>query len=207
MSDVRIVQAIKETKAKLVILDPIQAYLGAEVDMHRANEIRPILKRLGAVAEDNNCAIVLIGHMNKAYGAKSTYRGLGSIDFQAAARSVLIVGRIKDNPTIRVIAHDKSSLAPEGMSIAFELTREDGFKWIGHYDISPEELLTGTIQESKLDKAETLLQGILAAGRVLQCDVITKANTLSISKRVLDQAKKNIGVKSLKSGNKWYWQL
>ncbi len=54
--------------------------------MHRANEIRPILKRLGAVAEDNNCAIVLIGHMNKAYGAKSTYRGLGSIDFQAAAK-------------------------------------------------------------------------------------------------------------------------
>ena len=106
MSDERIEQAIKETGAKLVILDPIQAYLGANVDMHRANEIRPVMKRLGDIAEKYSCAIILIGHMNKASGSKSTYRGLGSIDFQATARSVLIVGRIKDDPTCRVIAHD-----------------------------------------------------------------------------------------------------
>ena len=112
MTDERLVRAIKETGAKMVVLDPIQAYLGADVDMHRANEIRPVLKQLGNIAEEYGCAIVLIGHMNKASGSKSTYRGLGSIDFQATARSVLVVGRIKDDTTLRVIAHDKSSLAP-----------------------------------------------------------------------------------------------
>ena len=65
------------------------------MDMHRANEIRPMMKKISGLAEKYHCAIVLIGHMNKNSGSKSSYRGLGSIDFQAAARSVLIVGRVK----------------------------------------------------------------------------------------------------------------
>lgn len=76
MIDERLVWAIKETGAKMVVLDPIQAYLGADVDMHRANEIRLVLKQLGNIAEEYGCAIILIGHMNKARGSKSTYRGL-----------------------------------------------------------------------------------------------------------------------------------
>ena len=45
MADVRLEEAIVQTKAKMVVLDPIQGFLGAEVDMHRANEIRPLMKR------------------------------------------------------------------------------------------------------------------------------------------------------------------
>ena len=117
MTDDRLEQAIIETGARLIILDPIQAYIGATVDMHRANEIRPVLKHLGIIAEKHNCAIILIGHMNKASGSKSTYRGLGSIDIQATARSVLLVARLRDKPNIRIMAHDKSSLAPAGDAI------------------------------------------------------------------------------------------
>ena len=76
---------------------PDTGFLGAAVDMHRANEIRPLMKRVAVLAEKYHCAIILIGHMNKNSNGKSSYRGLGSIDFQAAARSVLIVGRIKMN--------------------------------------------------------------------------------------------------------------
>ena len=71
MTDERLEQAIVETNAKLIILDPIQAYIGATVDMHRANEIRPVLKKLGMIAEKYQCAVILIGHMNKASGSKS----------------------------------------------------------------------------------------------------------------------------------------
>lgn len=124
MTDDRLEQAIIETKARLIILDPIQAYIGATVDMHRANEIRPVLKHLGIIAEKHNCAIILIGHMNKASGSKSTYRGLGSIDIQATARSVLLVARLRDKPNIRIMAHDKSSLAPAGDAIGFEMTED-----------------------------------------------------------------------------------
>lgn len=96
MTDERLEQAIVETNAKLIILDPIQAYIGATVDMHRANEIRPVLKKLGMIAEKYQCAVILIGHMNKASGSKSTYRGLGSIDIQATARSVLLSPLIEE---------------------------------------------------------------------------------------------------------------
>ena len=92
--------AIIETKASMLVLDPLQAYLGEGGEMNRAEGIRPMLKKLTAVADRTKCAVVIIGHMNKAAGSKGLYRGLGSIDIAATARSVLLVGRIKNNPTI-----------------------------------------------------------------------------------------------------------
>ena len=152
MADVRLEEAIVQTKARMVVLDPIQGFLGSEVDMHRANEIRPLMKRIAVLAEKYHCAIILIGHMNKNSNGKSSYRGLGSIDFQAAARSVLIVGRIKDEPEVRVVCHTKSSLAPEGKAIAFRLDKNNGFEWIGEYDISADELLNGEGKDRKPGK-------------------------------------------------------
>ena len=70
MLDIRLEEAIVQTKARLVVLDPIQGFLGAEVDMHRANEIRPLMKRVAVLAEKYHCAIILIGHMNKNSNGK-----------------------------------------------------------------------------------------------------------------------------------------
>jgi predicted ATP-dependent serine protease len=70
-SDSRIEQAIAATNAKLLILDPLHAYLGLDVDMHRANEIRPIFKALAGVAERADCAVLIIGHMNKMGATKA----------------------------------------------------------------------------------------------------------------------------------------
>ena len=83
MVDERLEEAIVRTGARLLILDPIQAYLGGGMDMNRANEARDMTKKLGALAEKTKCAIILIGHMNKASGNKAAYRGVGSIDFFA----------------------------------------------------------------------------------------------------------------------------
>ena len=207
MTDERIEKALIDTKAKLVILDPIQAYLGAEVDMHRANEIRPVMKRLGDLAEKYQCAIVLIGHMNKASGSKSTYRGLGSIDFQATARSVLIVGRVKDDQTLRVIAHDKSSLAPEGQSIAFRLDRNNGFLWEGSCDISVDELLGGDTKGSKIREAKSFLTEYLANGQKSSSEIEDAAKEKGIKKKTLWNAKQELNIDAVKIGNKWFWML
>ena len=207
MGDERLREALMESGARLIILDPIQAYLGADVDMHRANEIRPVMKKLSELADEYNCAIILIGHMNKSQGSKSTYRGLGSIDFQAAARSVLIVGRIKDKPQVRVIAHDKSSLAPEGVSVAFELDKEEGFKWIGEYDISSADLLSGKDKNNKLELAKKLLMDELENGDVPQKIILEKALAIGISKRTLNQAKKELDVESVRENNHWVWRI
>ena len=207
MADVRLEEAIVQTKAKMVVLDPIQGFLGSEVDMHRANEIRPLMKRIAVLAEKYHCAIILIGHMNKNSNGKSSYRGLGSIDFQAAARSVLIVGRIKDEPEVRVVCHTKSSLAPEGKAIAFRLDKNNGFEWIGEYDISADELLNGEGKGQKTRKAKEFLLEILDDGGMAQKKIEEEAEKLGIKKKTLRNAKMELGIDSVKRGNQWYWML
>ena len=207
MMDVRLEEAIIQTKARLVVLDPIQGFLGADVDMHRANEIRPLMKRVAILAEKYHCAIILIGHMNKNSNGKSSYRGLGSIDFQAAARSVLIVGRIKDEPEIRVVCHVKSSLAPEGKSIAFRLDKDKGFEWIGEYDISADDLLSGDNRGQKIHAAKEFLKEILVSGSMAQTKVAEEAESRGIKKKTLWNAKKELEIDSVKIGSQWFWML
>ena len=207
MMDARLEEAIIKTKARLVVLDPIQGFLGAAVDMHRANEIRPLMKRVAVLAEKYHCAIILIGHMNKNSNGKSSYRGLGSIDFKAAARSVLIVGRIKDEPEIRVVCHVKSSLAPEGKSIAFRLDKDTGFEWIGEYDISADDLLSGDNRGQKIHEAKEFLKEILVSGSVAQTKVAEEAESRGIKKKTLWNAKKELEIDSVKIGNQWFWML
>ena len=207
MMDARLKEAIIRTKARLVVLDPIQGFLGAAVDMHRANEIRPLMKRIAVLAEKYHCAIILIGHMNKNSNGKSSYRGLGSIDFQAAARSVLIVGRIKDEPEIRVVCHVKSSLAPEGKSVAFRLDKDTGFEWIGEYDISADDLLSGDNRGQKIHEAKEFLKEILVSGSVAQTKVAEEAESRGIKKKTLWNAKKELEIECVKIGNQWFWML
>ena len=71
MLDHRIGEAIEKTHAQLMILDPMQAYLGEKVDMNRANEVRNVMKGLTKVASQTGCAIVLVGHLNKSQTANS----------------------------------------------------------------------------------------------------------------------------------------
>lgn len=213
MTDDRLEQAIIETKARLIILDPIQAYIGATVDMHRANEIRPVLKHLGIIAEKHNCAIILIGHMNKASGSKSTYRGLGSIDIQATARSVLLVARLRDKPNIRIMAHDKSSLAPTGDAIGFEMTEDNGMVCIGPYDITIDELLSGNEGrgKKKLDIAENFIKEYFGTNKVIPSnEIMMEAAKRSIKRNTLLSAKKKLGITSDKEKAKdetiyWTW--
>lgn len=208
--DERIEKAIVQTGARLMILDPIQGYLGDRVDMNRANEIRTVLKNVAAVAERTGCAIVLVGHLNKASGSSSAYRGLGSIDFRAAARSVLLVGRLKKEPHVRVIVHDKSSLAAEGQSLAFSIGTEDGFHWLdGYNDISSEVLLAGIAAETKTAAAEELIRDMLSGGEKVLCqNIFSAAKEQGISVRTVNEAKKNInGLTTVKTGKGWTWQL
>lgn len=207
MMDARLEEAIIQTKARLVVLDPIQGFLGADVDMHRANEIRPLMKRMAVLAEKHHCAIVLIGHMNKNSNGKSSYRGLGSIDFQAAARSVLIVGRVKDDPEIRVVCHVKSSLAPEGKSIAFRLDKKTGFKWIGEYDISADDLLSGDNRGRKGREAKEFLIEILSDGAMEQAKIAEEAEHRGIKSKTMWNAKKELKIESVKIGSQWFWML
>jgi len=196
LSDERIEKAIIENNARLVIIDPIQAYLGADVDMNRANEVRPIFMRLGQVAQRTGCAILLIGHLNKAAGMQSLQRGLGSIDIAAAVRSVMFIGKLKHDPTMRILTHEKSSLAPPGVSLAFSLGDEGGFRWVGEYDITADEMLSGIEpqRETKTQQAKDLICALLAGGKqVFSEDIDNAALERGIPGRTVRDAKRELG--------------
>ena len=208
MLDERIEQAILKEKAKLMILDPIQAYLGAKMDMNRANEARDMTKHLGQVAERTGCAIVLIGHMNKNAGGKVAYRGMGSIDFFAVARSVLLVGRVKGQENRRAMIQIKNNLAERGHAKSFVLT--DGvFTWKGDYDITEDELAGGFAPKtSKQEEAKDLLVSLSCTAKEAAVSQIQeKARDRGISWRTMEMVKKELQIKSKKVNNAWYWIL
>ena len=211
LSDERIEKAITQNGARLIILDPIQAYMGEKTDMNRANEVRPIFRRLGEIAQETGCAIILIGHLNKAAGSQSTYRGLGSIDITAVVRSLLFIGKVKNDPTTRVLIQEKSSLAPPGKSLAFSLGDGNGFQWIGEYDMTADELLAGVEHtETKAEQAEKLILDLLADGKqMLSADIDKAAAQRGISARTVRTAKQSLGNKlvSERSGTQWLLSL
>ena len=204
MQDEMIEHTIRETNAKLFVLDPLQAYLGGKVDFHRANEVRPVMNHLAHIAEKYDCAIVLIGHLNKSSGNKAAYRGLGSIDFYGTARSVLVVGTPQNNPDIRVLAHSKSNLAEKCPSLEFQL---NPFKFLGRSKITADELLNSSPTGTKSSLAEKLILEMLADGIAKpQKEFMRKATERDISKRTLDNARQKLEIKSNKHGKSWYWE-
>ena len=208
MIDERLEEAIIKTKAKLLILDPIQAYLGGNMDMNRANEARDMTKKLAALAEKYQCAIVLVGHMNKAAGNKAAYRGMGSIDFFAVARSVLLVGRIEGEENIRAVVQIKNNLAGFGHPKAFQLS-EDGFLWLGDYEITADEVLGGIAPKAnKLEQAKRLLRKLAETNNAIQSnEIFNLAEEQNISRRTLENAKKELGIRAKRIKNSWYWEL
>ena len=189
LSDDRIEKAVRQNHVRLVIIDQVQAFIGADVDMNRANEVRPVFRKLGMIAEKTGCAIVLIGHLNKSSGTQSTYRGLGSIDIMAAVRSLIFIGKVRKDPTTRVLIHEKSSLAPPGETMAFKLGDEEGFRWVGAYEISADELLDGKegkATETKLERGTKLIKELLADKKEISIrELDEKAKEQGISGRTM----------------------
>ena len=201
--------AVLKSHAKILVLDPIQSFIGESTDMNRANSVRPKMNRLKEIAEKTGCAVILIGHLNKNAGGKASYRGLGSIDFSAAARSILAIGRPADNPGIRVMAHQKSNLGPIGQSLAFSLD-EGIVNWIGQYEITADELYSSSATDKEMTKkmsAVLLLSEMLASGDRSFNDILDEATKDGISKRTLRQAKAEMNVTSVKRAVGWYWSL
>lgn len=208
MLDERIEEALIKTGARVLILDPIQAYLGSGTDMNRANEVRNMTKRLAALAEKYKCAIILIGHMNKGAGNKAAYRGMGSIDFYAVARSVLLVGRVEGEPNIRAMVQIKNNLAEFGHAKAFRLS-EEGFRWLGDYEITADEVLGGYAPKiNKLEQAKDLLRELSKElEKVESNSIYDMAKEQNISKRTLENAKREMGIRAKRENGSWYWPL
>ena len=208
LEDRRIEETILQTKAGLFILDPIQSFISQDGDMQNAVKMRATLGKLARVAARTSCAILLIGHMNKTRTGKSLYRGLGSIDIAAIARSVLMVIRDPEDNELRYMVSIKSSLAPEGEPIGFRFDRRKGFVWVGKCSglSDPDELGRQYLSGKKVD-ARDELRSLLSKGPVPSTEVFGQMAAMDVSERTLYKIKKELQVKSFKIRNIWFWEL
>ena len=212
---VKLEASILEIGAQLVIIDPIVAFLGAGLDMHKANEVRSVMARLVEIAGRTGAAVVIVRHLNKSGGGgKAIYRGQGSIDFLAAVRSTLLVGCDPNSPTSRAMVQIKNNLGVFGEAQGYEI-RHDGFFWTGASHLTAEKMLSAPDQEGGeigvTGEAERFLRDRLAAGEVWARDVLNEAADLGLSRTTLFRAQKAIGVRVERRGvgkaHKVYWFL
>ncbi len=210
LDDERIRMAIAEFKPALVVIDPIQAYIGSDSDLQIAAKARKLMRRVGLWASTYDCAIVLIGHMNKKEGGKDLYRSLGSIDIVAAARSVLLVERESLDPYIRVVHQIKNSLAPIGEHLYFEICPETGFRW-GKSDNSPSpDRKTEIIikqPKSKHEQAAEIIRREMFSGDVEAKAIQAVLSKNGIGEKTVQEVKTAMGVRSYMKMRKWYWSL
>jgi len=201
---------IQYTKPILVIIDPIVAYLDGKLDMHRANQVRQVMAQLAVLAEKYDAAILAIRHMAKTSISKAILGGIGSIDFTAAARSVIFAGYNEDTQE-RALIHVKCNLAPLGESIGYQLV-DGSLLWTGKSELTYQDCCTES--GSAVEDAKAWLEQTLFSGAKEADFVYAEADKRGISRATLRRAKKalnvvtsNRGEPGKKGAGKWYWSL
>lgn len=212
-SDERLLEAIRQTNAKLIILDPLSAYIGESTSINSANEVRRQFRPLIDIAKEQGCAIVIVHHMNKAIGQKALNRGVGSVDIVGAARSVLLVARTdKDRPDERILAQVKSNLAPTGNAILF-MVDEGGIEWREETARTADEVLGNVFAaagrpDEQMQRAKETLSAILTDGIPKpQSEVMEKLKAVGVGESTAKKAKALLGIQSVKQGMRWFWTL
>ena len=212
LDDERMRQAIIDFRPRLVVIDPFQAYLGNGTDIKITGRARKLMHRLSLWASTYDCAVVLIGHLNKNESGKELYRSLGSIDVVAAARSVLQVERDEEDEYIRVVKQIKNSLAPSGGEIKFEICPQTGFKWLG-VSVAPVQAQRNRKTEkapefeTKMEKAAYLIKEMLLKSDMKSVDIYKNLEAEGISRRTAEDTRKNMGIRCYRKMKQWYWSI
>ncbi|MCC6131408.1 MAG: AAA family ATPase [Acidobacteria bacterium] len=218
--------AVEKTKAALVIIDPLMAYLGPDVNSHRDQDIRRTLSPLSKMAEETGAALLVVRHLNKSAGGQAIYRGGGSIGIAGAARVVLLVAKDPEDEERRILAVVKNNLAKFPDSLAFRLQS------VGHvarveWDSEPvsytaDELLAVSAQDpdsqEERDEKRTAkkaaaewLTDLLMDGPVPSEEIPDIAKKAGLSWATVRRAKETLGVVSQRIGPgrnaPWEWRL
>lgn len=212
----RLETAILDYSPALVIVDPLFAFTGGKVGIHRANECRAISAPLAAIAQRTGCALVAVRHLGKSRGGGHALNaGIGSIDFTAAARSVLLVGKDPDEPMKRAIVQIKNNLAPHGEAVGYTLEAGQFF-WTGASDLTAGRILSGAEDEEErgsMAEAVDFLRVALSDGGRDAKAIEAEAKQAGVNPATLRRAKARLGVRSHKVGmpntrlQKWVWEL
>src|SRR5215203_5905023 len=206
-------RAIKRVGAKLVIVDPIMAFLGENINSNSDKDVRSALKPLKQLAERTGAAVVIVRHLNKTPGGNVLYRGGGSIGIIGAARSGLIVGPHPHEEELRVLASQKHNLSMPPESLSYQITSAPNnpdaavIAYKGVTEMNARDILKPQVAEERpaLEEAKDFLLEALETGKKPADDLKKDADAAGISVSTLKRAKKVLGVEAKKEGAVWYW--
>ncbi len=219
MADISILQeAVQQTQAKLLIIDPVQAYLPDRMDMNKMEQITALMKTLQRFAMENQLSILLVRHLAKGTKERSAYKGMGSMAFYTSARSVLVcaerteLAEQRDGLFTRrfAVAHPKNNVGQKGPAIEFEL-QKDSFVWRGTADLTADDLLTSLpadgVSPSAIQEAKTFLISTLRSGPLPIGEIRKHARKVGVPELALTVAKTELQVASTDEGSGWIWTL
>jgi hypothetical protein len=196
-----LVRAIVGASARLVIIDPLMAFLSGGTNSHRDQDVRRALARVHDIAERTGAVVWVVRHLNKTAGGPAVYRGGGSIGIIGAARSGLLVARDPDRDDARVLASTKSNLCAPPSSLGWHLEdTESGVAhvvWDGPSEHGADALLSlpaSGDERTAREEAKDFLRDFLAAGPVGAKEVQAAARELGISDATLRRARLDLGV-------------
>lgn len=202
--------ALKDYDPGLVVVDPVAAFLGS-ANAHKNSQVRSVLGPLAEMAALFDTAFLLVRHLRKAVARSVIHMGNGSIGFAGAVRSEVLVGRDPEEPEDRVLVPIKNNLAEKRAPLGFRIT-DDGIVFTGvRSGLSPEDVLEVDVQDHpERDRAILWLQEVLGEGPRPAREVQEAAERADISRRTLNRAKRDLGVRSVKAQEEdgpWRWEL
>jgi len=216
--DPRLNKIFEDQKPDLAIFDTLQHFIGANVDLNRANETNAALINLKNLCEQYNTAAVVVQHISKqgsnGNGGASVCWGIGSMAINGLFRSVWTLGKvIKEGapPYRRALAPTKTNLLPcTPPARLYDLDPQRGFMWAGvDAEITAQDLRNGDKKaahrpDNERREAEDVIHSILINGEVESAELENRAAQAGISRATYKRARENLGVKAVKRGNKWY---
>jgi hypothetical protein len=206
---------IERVGARLVVVDPLMAFLSGDTNSHRDQDVRRALAPLAMLAERTGAAILIVRHLNKASGGNTLYRGGGSIGLIGAARSGLVVAEDPEDPERRILAQNKQNLCKPSSSLVFTVeTAPNGaarVAWHGQSELNASQILRAPVDEeekSALSEAKEFLLDELGDGPMAAKQVKKNAREADIAERTLKRAKADLRVRSDKEADgSWTWSL
>jgi hypothetical protein len=211
--------------ARILVIDPLNAYIAGGVDSHNDHDVRRILSPLDELARETECAIILISHFNKSSDRPMAHRVSGTVAYVAAARSVLIVSRLNDDQ--KVLSCVKCNLSRRPPSLAYriiektltknglvtwtgdlDVIKSTKIQWIGEVDFDPNAPTQGAVPESNImQQATDFLQQLLHDGEIISDQVYAEAKNSGLSKAQVNRAKAFMKIRSVRRDSRWYWNL
>lgn len=200
-------------RTRLVVIDPIMAYLSREHDACRDQDVRRCLFALSRLAEQYQTTILMVRHLNKSGTGAALYRGSGSIGILGAARACLLVGKDPDQEGQCVLAMNKCNLAPAPASLAYRLRDANGIgsiHWCGRVPWMANDLVGKPDPErrqSLVQQCAEFLTTILLDKPLPATEVMTRCQARGWSPRTVDRARQQAGVRSERHRKEWICRL